>query len=79
MLREVGPKSLSEADAIAVRMEAHRIADLQRTKLEGKVDQESLESNTTPKPLENQLATISKNLDFLQKREENMSRHRNSI
>ena len=31
-LREVGPKSLSETEAIAVRMEAHRIADRQRTK-----------------------------------------------
>ena len=78
-LREVGPKSLSEAEAIAVRMEAHRIADRQRTKLVVKVDQESLESTNTPKPLEDQLATISKNLDFLQKRVENMSRHRNSV
>ena len=40
-LREVGPKSLSEAESIAVRMEAHRIADRQRAKLVGKVDQES--------------------------------------
>ena len=78
-LREVGPKSLSEAEAIAVRMEAHRIADRQRTKLVGKVDQASLESTNTPKPLEDQLATISKNLDFLQKRIENLSQHRNGV
>ena len=60
-------------------MEAHRIADRQCTKLVGKVDQESLESTNTPKPLVDQFATISKNLDFLQKRVENLSQHRNCV
>ncbi|MEW8546308.1 MAG: hypothetical protein AB2693_22555 [Candidatus Thiodiazotropha sp.] len=40
-LREVGPTTLAEADKIAVRMEAHRIADKQRTRLVGKVEQDS--------------------------------------
>ena len=79
-LREVGPKSLSEAEAIAVRMEAHRIADRQRTKLVGKVEQENLEIQTTKSnPLEDQLVTISKNLDSLQKQVENISRQRNNV
>ena len=30
-IREVGPKSLSEAETMAVRFEAHRIADRQRS------------------------------------------------
>ena len=79
-LREVGPKSLSEAEAIAVRMEAHRIADKQCTKLVGKVEQENLENQTTKSnPLEDQLFTINKNLDSLQKQVENISMQRNSV
>ena len=36
-LREVSPKNLSEAEKIAIRMEAHRLADRQRSKLIGSV------------------------------------------
>ena len=45
-LREVGPKTLSEAETFAVRMDAHRIADKQRTRLVGKV--EKGRSNSSP-------------------------------
>lgn len=37
-LRELGPKSLAEAEQIAVRMEAHKIADKQRSRLVGRLD-----------------------------------------
>ena len=40
-LREVGPTTLAEAECIAVRMDAHRQADKQRTRLVGKVEQNS--------------------------------------
>lgn len=37
-VRELGPKSLAEAEQIAVRMEAHKIADKQRSRLVGRLD-----------------------------------------
>ena len=40
-LREVGPTTLAEAERIAVRMDAQRQADKQRTRLLGKVEQNS--------------------------------------
>lgn len=72
-LREVGPKTLSEAEAIAVRMEAHRIADRQRTRLVGKTEQQSSDSPSSQKDLYNQLSTISKSLESLQKHIQNLS------
>ena len=41
-LREVGPKRLSEAEKIAVRIEAYRIADKQRIRFVGKVEPDLL-------------------------------------
>ena len=72
-LREVGPKSLSEAETIAVRMEAHRIADKQRTRFVGKVEQVNSDSSESQKTLENQLSELSKNFESLQKKVENFS------
>ena len=72
-LREVGPKSLSEAETIAVRMEAHRIADKQRTRFVGKVEQVNSDSSESQKTLENLLSEKSKNLESLQKKFENFS------
>ena len=72
-LREVGPKSLSEAETIAVRMEAHRIADKQRTRFVGKVEQVNSDNSESQKTLENQLSVLSKNFESLQKKVENFS------
>ena len=72
-LREVGPKSLSEAETIAVRMEAHRIADKQRTRFVGKVEQVNSDNSVSQKTLENQLSELSKNFESLQKKVENFS------
>ena len=72
-LREVGPKSLSEAETIAVRMEAHRIADKQRTRFVGKVEQVNSDSSESQKTLENQLSVLSKNFESLQKKVESVS------
>lgn len=66
-LREVGPKTLSEAEKIAVRMEAHRIADKQRTRFVGKVEQEISAVSNSQKSLENQITDINKNITSLQK------------
>ena len=72
-LREVGPKSLSEAETIAVRMEAHRIADKQRTRFVGKVEQVNSDNSVSQKTLENQLSELSKNFESLQKKVESFS------
>ena len=40
-LREVSPKSIFEAEQIALRMEAHRLADRQRSRLIGSVHESS--------------------------------------
>ena len=40
-LRKLGPKTLSEAESVAVHMEAHRIADKHRTRLVGKLNRKS--------------------------------------
>ena len=72
-LREVGPKSLSEAETIAVRMEAHRIADKQRTRFVGKVEQVNSDISVSQKTLENHLSELSKNFESLQKKVENFS------
>ena len=72
-LGEVGPKSLSEAETIAVRMEAHRIADKQRTHFVGKVEQVNSDNSVSQKTLENQLSELSKNFESLQKKVENFS------
>ena len=61
-LREVGPKTLSEAEKIAVRMEAHRIADKQRTRFVGKVEQEPPLTSDCQKS-----SDIHKNIASLQK------------
>ena len=43
-IRGVGPKSLSEAEAMAICLEARRFADHQRTRLVGKLEQEGSDS-----------------------------------
>ena len=74
-LREVGPKTLAEAEKIAVRFEAHRIADKQRLRLVGKVDQGEQvsfsktddRSSTHSDGLEKRLDDLTKNVDLIQK------------
>ena len=78
-LREVGPKTLNEAESIAVRMEAHRIADKQRTRLVGKIEQEGSDNSSGQKILQNQMSALNKNLDSLQKQVENLYQQRKFV
>ena len=55
-IREVGPKSFSEAEVKAIRLEAHRIADRQQTRLVGKIEQEG--SDGEQKRVQNQKIKI---------------------
>lgn len=77
-LREVGPKTLCEAEKIAVRMEAHRIADKQRTRLVGKVEFESPPAQTSQKNLENHISDLNKNVGSLQKTMQNFVSSQNN-
>ena len=78
-LREVGPKTLNEAESIAVRMEAHRIADKQRTRLVGKIEQEGSDNSSGQKIMQNQMSALNKNLDSLQKQVENLYQQRTFV
>ena len=55
---------------MAVRFEAHRIADRQRTRLVGKIEQEG--SDGEQKNVHNQMSSLNRNVDHLQKRVENL-------
>ena len=48
-VRELGPKTLAEAERTALRLESHKIADKQRSRLVGQI-----ETNTNQKSSENQ-------------------------
>ena len=69
-LREVGPTTLAEAERIAVRMDAHRQADKQRTRLVGKVEQNS--PGNAPNTAE-QMESISKRMDMLSRSVQDLS------
>ncbi|MEW8544925.1 MAG: hypothetical protein AB2693_15470, partial [Candidatus Thiodiazotropha sp.] len=78
-LREVGPTTLAEAEKIAVRMEAHRIADKQRTRLVGKVEQDSQNTPlSSPNSVEQQITSISTRIDSLQKSVQNLAQQQSN-
>ena len=73
-LREVGPKTITEAESIAVRLEAHRIADKNR----GRQPVKSVEfeqRNQDDKVSENlQMAEINQNLNSLTEEVKNLQK-----
>ena len=76
-IREIGPKSLTEAEAMAVRLEAHRIADRQRTRLVGKIEQEIPDNE--PKKTQNQMSSINRNVDHLQQQVNDLYRNKYTL
>ena len=78
-LREVGPKTLTEAEKITVRMEAHRIADKQRTRLVGRVEQDNQNTDTSKESsfLEQQMEKFSKSIESIQKSIQNFVLNQN--
>lgn len=74
-LREVGPKTLAEAEKIAVRMEAHRIADKQRARLVGRVEQDN---QGTESSLEQQMDKFNKSIESIQKSIQNFAQNQNT-
>ena len=69
-LREVGPTTLAEAEHIAVRMDAHRQADKQGTRLVGKVETNS--PGNAPHTVQ-QMERISKRMDMLSRSVQDLS------
>ena len=59
-------------------MEAHRIADNQRTRLVGKVEFESPPAQTSQKNLENHISDLNKNVGSLQKTMQNFVSSQNN-
>ncbi|MEW8548085.1 MAG: hypothetical protein AB2693_31670 [Candidatus Thiodiazotropha sp.] len=71
--RELGPKTLADAERTALHLESHKIADKQRSRLVGQIDadkklvdnQEKGESNKQLKALENSLELLTKQVNDL--------------
>ena len=72
-LREVGPTTLAEAERIAVRMDAHRQADKQRTRLVGKVEQNSPINGRPEQNTEQRMESISRQIDTLSRSVQNLN------
>ena len=66
------PKTLNEAERIAVCLEAHHIADKLRTRLVGKTEEEGSDNSSGQKILQNQMSALNKNMNSLQKQVENL-------
>ena len=74
-IREVGPKSLSEAETMAVLLEAHRIADRQRSRLVGKIEQQV--DHDDQENVSNMVSSLDRNVDHLQKRVDDLCKDKN--
>ena len=72
-LREFGPTTLANGERIAVRMDAHRQADKQRTRFVGKVDQTEHNKGSQDNSAEQQMEIISKRMDSLSRSVQDLS------
>ena len=72
-LREVGPTTLAESKRIAVRMDAQRQADKQRTRFVGKVEQNSPINGRPEQNTEQQMECISRRIDMLSRSVQNLN------
>ncbi|MCG8047769.1 MAG: hypothetical protein N0E48_19440, partial [Candidatus Thiodiazotropha endolucinida] len=65
-VRELGPKTLAEAERTALRLESHKIADRQRSRLVGQIDT-NLEHNKSETRWDNsaQFKTLQNSIDSL--------------
>lgn len=74
-VRELGPKTLAEAERTALRLESHKIADRQRSRLVGQIDTGSEQNkNGNQWDSSTQLNTLQKSIDSLSGHVKNFSR-----
>ncbi|MCG8033356.1 MAG: hypothetical protein JAZ03_14420, partial [Candidatus Thiodiazotropha taylori] len=71
-LRELGPKTLAEAEQIAVRMEAYKIADKQRSRLVGRLDTEGQQTGEEQMKSNNQFEMLSEAISSLTNQVKNL-------
>ena len=65
-VREFGPKTLGDAERTALRLESHKIADRQRSRLVGQVEVDSKQDkNENAKDANNEIKTLKSSLDAL--------------
>ena len=74
-IRKVGPKSLSEAENMAVRLEAHRIADQQRSRLVGMIEQQV--DHDDQENVSKMVISLDRSVDHLQKRMDDLCKDKN--
>lgn len=73
-MREAGPKSLAEAEQIAARIEAYKIADKQRSRLVGRVDFEVEQNKEEQGKPPVQIETLSEAISTLTKEVKNIGK-----
>ena len=64
-VREHSPKSLEEAEQICVRLEAYKIADKQRSRLVGRLDNETEQGRVESGESTNQFEMLSEAISTL--------------
>ena len=77
-LREAGPKSLADEEQIAVRTEAYKIADKQRTRLVGRVDFDGEQNKDAQGKSPSQVETLSEAISTLTNEVKNFSKQNTS-
>lgn len=70
-LRELGPKTITEAERVSVRMEANKIADKQRSRLVGRLD--CADEQKQPHSLEDKINGLCESMGNLTDQIKNMS------
>ena len=73
-LREAGPKSLEDAEQTAVRIEAYKIADKQRSRLVGRVDFDEQQKKDEQGKSPGQIETLSEAISTLTNEVKNISK-----
>lgn len=85
-LREVAPKTLAEAEKIAITIEAYRLADKQKMRLVGKVEEgdqnvsvkhDNIRQTDDQNFLEKRLEELTKNVDSIQKSIQSIAQRQN--
>ncbi|MCG7879552.1 MAG: hypothetical protein N0C90_24955, partial [Candidatus Thiodiazotropha endolucinida] len=77
-VRELGPKSLADAERIALRLESHKIADKQRMRLVGQLETDCQQSKEKENDSNAQLAALCDTLHSLSDQMKNMTKQNTS-
>ena len=73
-VRELGPKTLADAERTALRLESHKIADKQRSRLVGQLETDPKQTNNIQGESNKQLETLKNSINSLSDQVKNMRR-----